>query len=286
MAVANLIPVVVFAYNRADLLRLLIESLKHQGIPLLYVFCDSAKSAEDAIRVREVYDVVEAIDWCPKIVHQHKSNLGLGKSVKFGVSQVLKNHKSAIIFEDDLICVDGTYNYLCSALKRYENEEKVMSVTGWTHPSIIPDNVESMPYFDGKSECWGWGTWDRAWVGMEKTALEIFNECRKAGLDLEKYGTDMPKMAIEAEQKNLWAVGWWYLHLLKNGLCLRPPHSLIETTGWDGRGSTVKPSMKFWRNPPLKRCPPIPIDYPQPFEHNDCANLWKTVTEATTACQI
>lgn len=110
---------------------------------------------------------------------------------------------------------------------------------------------------------------------MEKTTLEIYNECILKGLDVEKYGTDMPKMALEARQKNLWAVGWWYLHILNEGLCLRPPHSLVETTGWDGRGTTITPEMQDWANPPLKDCPPIPTQFPPPIENKDCPNLWR-----------
>ena len=271
----NKIPVVVFAYKRVDLLTQLLESLKEDAIPLLYVFCDGSKNDEDKSEVEKVRAEVDNIDWCEKIVTQHPENLGLGKSVLFGANAVLTKHEAAIFFEDDLICVKGTYNYLKSALHAFEKTEKVMSVTGWTHPNITPKNLNEMPYFDGKAECWCWGTWARAWNGMEKTALEIYNDCLLQGIDVEKYGSDLPKMALEAEEKNLWAIRWWYLHILKGGLCLRPPHSLVETTGWDGRGTTITPAMMEWKNPPLKKCPPIPANYPLPSENSDCAGLWR-----------
>jgi 2OG-Fe(II) oxygenase superfamily/Glycosyl transferase family 2 len=275
----GIIPVVVFAYNRADLLRQLLESLKNDEIPLLYVFSDGAKNDVDKPKIQEVRSTINEIDWCEKIVIEQERNLGLGKSVLFGVSKVLSTHKAAIFFEDDLVCVKGTYKYLSTALTEYESSEKVMSVTGWTHPNILPSNLNEMPYFDGKAECWCWGTWARAWKGMEKSTLEIYNECYLNGVDVEKYGSDMPKMALEAEEKNLWAIRWWYFHLLKGGLCLRPPYSLVETTGWDGRGTTITPEMMEWKNPALRGCPSIPINYPIPTENINCPELWRSAID-------
>jgi hypothetical protein len=133
-----------------------------------------------------------------------------------------------------------------------------------------------LPYFDGKAECWGWGTWRRAWKGMNESALEIMGRCVAAGIDIERYGTDMPKMAAEAKPRNLWAIGWWYLHILHGGVCLRPPHSLVESVGWDGRGVTTTPEMLEWHNPPLLPCPPHPAKWPDSMEHPDCPGLWKS----------
>jgi len=271
----DVIPVVIFAYSRVDLLRRLLESLKNDEVPLLYFFSDGARNDFDKVKVEEVRKAINEVNWCNKVVFEHETNLGLGKSVLFGVTEVLSKHNAAIIFEDDLICVKGTYRYLTLGLVNYQNIDKVMSVTGWTHPQITPSNLGNLPYFDGKAECWCWGTWARAWKGMEMTTIEIYNKCFEKGIDIEKYGSDMPKMALEATEKNLWAIRWWYLHMLRGGLCLRPPHSLVETTGWDGRGTTITPAMMEWENPPLKNCPPVPSEYPKPIENEDCKILWR-----------
>ena len=77
---------------------------------------------------------------------------------------MLAEHDSLLVFEDDLICVPGAYAFLCEALARYRDDPAVLSVTGWTHPSVTPPGVAS-PYFDGRPESWSWGTWRRAWRG-------------------------------------------------------------------------------------------------------------------------
>ena len=120
------------------------------------------------------------------------------------------------------------------------------------------------------------GTWARVWEGMEDSALAIMEECLKAGIDVEKYGTDIPKMAAEAERRNLWAVGWWCHHLRRKGLCLRPPWSLVDQICWEeNRSTTSTPTMMGWANPPLPPCPPVPHHWPEVAENPLCASLWR-----------
>ena len=272
----NTIPVVLFVYRRPDILQQVLDCLRTDGVPLLYIFSDGPRDPGVAAEVRDVRSLIRSIDWCECVVEERSTNLGLGVSVKCGVSTILQQYGSAIIFEDDLISVPGTYQYLVSALRRYENDTRVMSVTAWTHPRIIPNAVGVNPYFDGKGECWVWGTWARAWEGMDDPAIAIMQECMANGVDIEKYGTDMPKMAAEAERRNLWAVGWFYHHMRRNGLCLRPPWSLVDQICWEeSRSTTTTTTMLGWANPPLRSVPPIPEEWPEPFEHPMCAPLWR-----------
>jgi hypothetical protein len=270
------IPVVLFVYRRPDILQRVLECFRADGVPLLHIFSDGPRDASSAIEVAAVRNLVRSIDWCECVVEERSTNLGLGVSVKQGVRAALQQYGSAIIFEDDLISVPGTYRYLASALHHYENDPRVMSVTAWTHPRIIPDHIGINPYFDGKAECWAWGTWARAWEGMDDPAVAIMQECMEVGLDIEKYGSDLPKMAAAAERKNLWAVGWFYHHMRRKGLCLRPPWSMVDQICWEeSRSTTSTPEMMEWANPPLRPCPPIPDTWPEPVEHPLCASLWR-----------
>lgn len=272
---AGIIPMVVFAYRRPDLLKQVLDALQREGIPLLIVYCDGARGTEDADEVTEVRQMVRSIDWCRTVIHESHINRGLGASVKRGVTAVLADFDAAVFFEDDLVCVQGTYAYLCAALDAYRDDPQVMSVTAWTHPAILPKEQGAQPYFDGKAECWAWGTWARSWRGMEQPALDIMIACINKHINIQRYGTDMPKMASEAARRNLWAIGWWYHHLRHGGLCLRPPWSLVEHLGWDERSTTTSPAMQRWLNPPLQAAPPIPTMWPAPAEHPACAPLWR-----------
>ncbi len=269
------IPVVVFAFRRPDLLERTLDSLRADRVPRIVAFSDGPRDRPDEAEVAQVRELLRAVSWCPIDVHERPVNLGLGRSVRSGVARALQQYEAVIVMEDDHMCQPGTYEYLRAALEHYRDDTRVMSVTGWTHPRITPAGLDGQPYFDGKAECWVWGTWRRSWVGMYRPATEIMDECAARGIDVERYGSDMPKMAADAGPRNLWAVGWWYHHMLNEGLCLRPPHSLSEHTGWDSRATTTTAKARVWSNPRLEPCPPIPETWPEPVEHPDCARLWR-----------
>ncbi len=273
--VTNIVPVVLFAYARPRHLLQTLACLEREKIPLLYVFSDGPRNAEAASRVEAVREILHGISWCKTVVCERERNWGLGRSILDGVQQVLKTHERVIVFEDDLVCVPGTYQYLCAALDAYAQSPEVFSVTGWTHPRVTPEDVGDQPYFDGRSECWVWGTWARAWQGMDVDALGFMRECQRIGKDIYRYGADLPAMADEEQRKNIWAVRWLYRHIVAGGLCFRPPRTLVEHIGFDA-DATHASDGSYWSNPSLEPCPAIPSKWPTPMEHPACSSLWRS----------
>jgi hypothetical protein len=268
---AHVIPVALFTYNRPRHLAETLACLQANRVPLLYVFSDGPK-VDDAQRVAEVRKIVRRIDWCDVSVIERPVNLGLGVSIRSGVSHVLDRHESVLVFEDDLVCVKGTYAYLSAALAHYRDEPSVMSVTGWTHPDVAPAGLNGQPYFDGRGESWSWGTWRRAWQSIDRAdALTLLRECERRGIDPYRCGADLVEMAHAEHVRNLWAVRFLYRHILEGGLCLRPPHSLVEHIGGDAEGTNHRTDA--WKNPPLQECPRVPVSWPSPDEHPDCPRL-------------
>jgi len=270
----NIIPVALFAYARPDHLRQTLEGLRSNKVPLIYAFSDGPCTMDNVPAVAEVRQILRAIDWCEMVLCERESNLGLGRSILTGATEVLSKHEAAIIFEDDLVCVPGTYRYLCAALVHYRDEPRVMSVTGWTHPSVTPSDVVDQPYFDGRAECWVWGTWARAWRGMAQDAKTLLHACEARGIDVYRYGADLPAMAEVELEKNIWAVRFLYHHILHEGLCLRPPYSMVEHIGFDALATHASDGSK-WANPALKPCPPLPKEWPAAIENQGYPYLWK-----------
>ena len=270
------IPVVLFAYARPDNLVRTLECLRENRVPLIHAFSDGPRTPDKAEAVAEVRAMLRAIDWCEVAITERETNLGLGQSILAGVTEVFTKHDTAIVFEDDLICVPGTYAYLCAALEHYRDDDRVMSVTGWTHPLVTPGNVTDAPYFDGRAECWTWGTWARSWSGMETDAKTLMEQCRARGIDVYRYGADLPEMAAEELRKNIWAVRMLFLHMLKGKLCMRPPWSMVEHIGFGSDATNA--SEEIWlKNPPLGNSPPIPGAWPVPIEAPECSRLHQAV---------
>jgi hypothetical protein len=265
------IPIVLFVYNRPNYLIDTLKCLKENNVPIIYIFSDGAKTPDKEPAVKEVRKLIHEIDWCKTIIIERETNLGLGKSIIAGVTEIFKKEEMAIIFEDDLICVPGTYAYLCAALKHYKNDKRVMSVTGWTHPLLTPKNVTDQPYFDGCGESLVWGSWARAWDGMlDYNAKTLKKMCEKKGIDVYKYGCDLSDMAEAETKQNIWAVRFIYWQIFNGGLCLRPPWSMVEHIGIDKNGTNVQ-SASWIKNPPLKECPKIPINWQDPYENPECS---------------
>ena len=272
----SVIPVILFAYARTDFLKGTLECLHADQVPLIYAFSDGPKSPADVENVNEVRRILREIDWCEVRVIERNDNFGLGRSILAGVAQILDKHEAAIIFEDDLLCVPGTYNYLCAALKRYKEDANVMSVTGWTHPLTTPSDTGDLPYFDGRTECYVWGTWRRAWHGMDHDALALIEECEHRGIDIYRYGADLVKMAKMEKSRNLWAVRFSYLHILNQGICLRPPVSLVQHIGYGEESANIKNFAGYkWHVELPETCPAIPIEWPLPVENPQCPVLWQ-----------
>lgn len=267
------IPVVLFAYARPDHLRRTLDCLRENQVPLLYVFSDGPKTPGVAERVREVRRILHKIDWCEVHLVERTENLGLGKSILTGVTEVFQKHEAILVFEDDLICVPGTYKYLCAALEHYKDTPNVMSVTGFTLPTNTPSDVVDQPYFDGRTDCLVWGTWARYWKDMDAPAYELMKLCEKKGIDVYRYGAVLPALAKGEGVQNTWAARFSYLHILHQRLCLRPPYSMVDHIGND-RSATNSP-VNPWPALDLVECPPIPVNWPEPIEHPDCAKLWQ-----------
>jgi len=267
------IPVVLFVYKRTDTLRVTLESLRKNKVRLLIVYSDAAKIEDDRLAVDEVRKMVSQIDWCEPELHFAESNKGLGRSIREGLDDVFSRFEAAVVCEDDLEFVEGTLDYLTQALLHYADDCKVMSVTGYTNANITPDDVGVNPYFDGRFECWLWGTWRRVWKEMKsRTALEMMNMVKQRGEDPYGWGGDLPHMAKMEMVSNIWAVRMCYLHIYEHGLVLRPPWSMVNHIGW-GDGSTNCCAKNWEYNGALKVAPPIPEAWPDPVINLQCSRL-------------
>ena len=274
MSAPETIPVILFAYARPAHVARALSCLKENHVPLLYVFADGAKGTADAAAVAEVRALIRAIDWCEVRLTERPENFGLGRNVLAGVTEIAAGHEAFIVWEDDLICVPGTYDWLCAALRHYANDPRVMSVTVWTHPRVTPPGLRGRPYFDGRGECWVWGTWARRWAGMSgQNALDKMAAAVAAGRPADAYGADLIDMARVEQARNIWAVRWLYHHLQHGGLCLRPPHSLVEHIGFDAQATNAAGSTA-WANPPLGVAPAGTAGWPESEEHPLCRRLW------------
>ncbi len=133
----DLAPIVIFAYNRADRLLAMIQSLQCcVGFERssIFVFVDGPKSADDAASVEEVRALVKGLSLSNVHYDFSETNKGLRNSVYEGVSRIVTEYGRVIVLEDDLLLSPIALSYFNGALDRYAKDECVWSVS-----SYIPD---------------------------------------------------------------------------------------------------------------------------------------------------
>jgi hypothetical protein len=113
--IRSTVPVVLFAYARPLHLARALACLRENGVPLIFAFADGAKGAADAVAVAESRALLHTVDWCEMRVVEREKNLGLGRNVLAGVTGVAAHYDAFIVWEDDLVCVPGTYGWMCAA---------------------------------------------------------------------------------------------------------------------------------------------------------------------------
>jgi len=272
MTSAGTIPVALFAHARPEHLERTLRSLEANRVPRIYAFSDGPRDRASAGAVGGVRELLRSVRWCELTLIEREENLGLGRSILAGIDQVLGEHDRAIVFEDDLVCAPGTYRYLCAALERYRDDPRVASVSAWNHPRLTPGDAGDRPYFSGRGEIWGWGTWSRAWRHMERGAAELLAECRRRGVDPYRYGADLPVYAEIESDRNIWAVRFNLSQMLEGGLSLCPPWSMVENIGFDA-SATNTAEDSGWSVGALREAPSIPDSWPEPIEHPEAAAL-------------
>ncbi|MFC1462241.1 hypothetical protein ACFLQU_01425 [Verrucomicrobiota bacterium] len=204
-------------------------------MPLVYAFSDGAGSAAAVPLVEEVRDVLKGVDWCDVRVSEREHNMGLGGSIRAGVTDVLEDHDRIVVVEDDLILRDGAYDYTCRALDHYANDSTVASVSMWSHPSLVPTGSQ-VGFFANRPYCWGWGTYREYWEKYSGTPQEMYDACLQAGIDPLLWGKDIKWQVDRAVARNLWYVGFALTHILHEWLSYYPAESLAGNIGFDGTG--------------------------------------------------
>ena len=237
------IPILLFVYNRLEHTRRTVESLlANQEISQheLIVFSDGPKTVVDSSSVNQVRDFISKIKGFQSVtVYRSKTNKGLSRSVIDGVTEVLKRFDRCIVIEDDLVLSPHFLSFMRDGLSKYSADSRVASIHGYVYPNEItlPEN-----FFMKGADCWGWGTWKRAWDLFEPDGSKLLEQLKKRGLINEfDFGgsyaySELLKKQIEGKVDS-WAIRWHASIFLQGMLTLYPGRSLVHNIGNDRSGT-------------------------------------------------
>ena len=133
----SLAPVILFTYNRPEHTKRTIEALAANELAAetdLYVFSDAAKKDADKGKVQEIRDYVKSVQGFRQVeLTAREQNYGLAKNVIEGVTAIVNKYGKVIVLEDDLITNRYFLLFMNDGLDRYQNEQKVTGITGFSH---------------------------------------------------------------------------------------------------------------------------------------------------------
>lgn len=237
-------PIVLFAYNRPHHVKKTLETLQRNTLAAesnLTIYIDYPKNPgpESIALFQEVITVASAQQWCKNVsIVQRDKNLGLANSIIRGVSEQLKTSETVIVLEDDFLLAPHFLQYMNDALAMYKNDSNVASVHGYCLPvnKTLPET-----YFLRGTDCWGWGTWYRAWTHFETDGTILRKALREERLikalnfdnSYNYYGMLCDQIA---GKNNSWAVRWHAHAVLRNMITLHPGKSLVKNIGLDNTG--------------------------------------------------
>lgn len=270
----HLAPIALFVYNRVEHTRRTISHLQKNLLSdesRLIIFSDAAKSEKDIESVEEVREFIKTVDGFKAVrIIERPTNMGLAESIIDGVNQLTEEYGKVIVLEDDLLTSPFTLKYFNQALKKYQDNNKVMQIGAYMFPLKDSDSLPNTFFFRATSS-WGWATWKRAWDHFEPDVTIVYNQFDKQKIkdfSIEgKMNYWNQLLDFKNKKNNSWAIRWYASVFLNNGLVLYPAKSLVENIGHDGTG--VHSNIEDTYLVTISREPIS--DYPDEIEENKLA---------------
>lgn len=235
-------PVALFVYRRPDHTMQVIDSLLRNPAARhtdLIVFSDAARSEQSVSAVDAVRDLVWRVKGFRSLaVIQRACNWGLSRSLTEGIGSVLQSSDKVVVLEDDLAVSEYFLDYMNDGLNLYRVDKSVASIHGYRYPTEVP-----LPetYFLRGADCWGWGTWDRAWRHYRSDGRQLLEAIRERGLQRQfdfdgAFPFTRMLQSQAAGRLDSWAIRWYASAFLDDMYTLYPGESLVANIGHDGSG--------------------------------------------------
>lgn len=261
-------PVALMVFNRPSQTRLVFERVREQRPVRLLVVADGPRPDRpgEAERCAAVRDLVTAVDWpCQLSTNFADANMGCRDRITSGIDWIFEVEEEAIIIEDDCLPHPTFFRFCAELLRRYEDDERVMAVSGDNFQFGQVTNAHSY-YFSRYFHCWGWATWRRAWR-LHDVGMPFWPELRNDGW-LEHLINDPVERAhwrsafdaVGSGALNTWDYQWVYSIWRQSALTILPHENLVSNIGAGAEATHTTGADPFMGLP--SREMPFPLRHP------------------------
>ena len=247
----TLAPVVLFVYNRPFHTKLVVDSLLKNHLAKdteLFIFSDGPRNEDAVPKVDEVREYIYSVEGFAKVeIVCSDVNRGLSGSIVEGVTQLVNRYGKVIVLEDDLKTSPFFLTYMNESLVMFEQEDRVACVHGYVYPlkRKVPET-----FFIKGADCWGWGTWKRAWDLYDPNGQKLLDELVDRKLEYEfNFKNSFPYTEMLKDQiagrNDSWAIRWYAAAFLRGKFVLYPGKSLVQNIGNDSSGTHSETTARF-----------------------------------------
>ena len=240
----NYAPIVIFTYKRkiGNLIKSILRN-KEASKSDLFIFSDGYKNLSEKLFISKVRDELKTIKGFKSIkIYTSDENRGLAKSIINGVTKIAKKFEKFIVLEDDLIVAPYFLNFMNRALKFYELDNNIWSISGYSPLLPCLKNYKYEVYHSLRSSSWGWATWSNRWNKIDWTMQDFLNFKND---NLKKFrfnmgGNDLFKM-LELQHLgkiDSWAIVWCYNQFINSTYSIFPKISMTKNIGFNDKMST------------------------------------------------
>lgn len=247
-------PIILFAYIRLDTLQKTVLALQNNYLATqsdLFVFVDGPKNEEQKQKQKPLIEFLQSIDGFKSVhIEYSEVNKGLDPSIIAGVSSVIDKYGRAIVLEDDIVTTPNFLDYMNQALKTYESNKKVMSVSGFGLEVLKPKDYIADVYLFGRSTSWGWGTWKDRWDSVDWN-ISDWNQFKTDKKEIQRFketgGSDMFSMLESCmDGGGMWDIRFCYNMFKQNRSSVIPFLSKVENVGFNELATHCK-TVKYNR---------------------------------------
>lgn len=239
------IAVALIFFNRPEPLQKVFEKVAEARPSRLYLIQDGARANRpaDAANIAACRKIVENIDWdCTVIRDYSEENLGCGRRIFSGLSNVFENEEYAAIIEDDIVIGESFLPFCKEMCERYKNDERIQMIGGMNHIGIYKDCPYSYFFAKGGSAIWGWATWRRCWQELKWTLDEaadkylmrcLANQVDRCGLAqlIVRRAEPLRKQIECGKFPSFWSFHFGFYGALSNRIHIVPKYNLISNIG-------------------------------------------------------
>lgn len=239
--VATDTPIICIIYNRARLVRNLVDRLRQIRPRRLLIVADGPKpgNGADVQACAQARAEIERIDWACSIDRDYaESNLGCRRRILTGLDWAFGLVDKAIILEDDIDAHAHFFSWAGRMLSLYAERDDVAMLSGhnplvrW--PSVAPFTA-GIP--SRRGGIYGWATWRHKWQAVQKTCLG--GPAGRAAADVAARGFEPALGALYTfyleQARTVPSLSWdvdWSLRMAMSGrISIVSPVNLVHNLG-------------------------------------------------------